>query len=409
MKKVLGVIFSLVILSGCAADKGTEVTETSGTSGTVTTAEGTETTTSASKTTTAAAAVPTETTSEEATAVTEPPLPEPVLPEEAFMIDLKGLCEEDHETEWYIIDEENLLVVYSFAKGGGTAAEARIYSIADGEEKVHINVPKTKADTFFVKKSSYFDDENILCKIYGCESNGYDYDQLSETTVYIDYSYEHDKLPWGGSDGYWKQSASIMPGGRKVWTTYYGNIREVGSNKLLLNAVYEGLESKSNIIYSYNTAIDENRFVYSMFGYEWCWGIGIYDFETGEAIDIPDTADCYPIGCHNGSIYMVYSSDGYTDNKIYAVDVNSLEKKILFTFDDDDNPDNYKMTPNGEFLCKWSMNRIFGLYSSDTMELVREYEFEITNIDPWEIKFAGSRAILEDRKRDCLYILDFNK
>ena len=67
MKKLLAVIFSLAVLAGCAAETGTEVTETSGTSDTVTSAESTVTTTetSAETTTTTSAAV------SETTAVTE--------------------------------------------------------------------------------------------------------------------------------------------------------------------------------------------------------------------------------------------------------------------------------------------------------------------------------------------------
>lgn len=66
MKKILAIIFSLAILSGCAAGTGTEVSETSVTSGTVTASESTVTTAeTTTKITTAT------TTVSETTAVTE--------------------------------------------------------------------------------------------------------------------------------------------------------------------------------------------------------------------------------------------------------------------------------------------------------------------------------------------------
>ena len=103
MKKLLAVIFSLAILSGCSADTDTEVTEASKTSGTVASAESTVTTaeTTTETTTTTTTTTVSETTSE-TTSVTTTFVAEEKTPINAELcINADGTLNEDF-TKWLI-------------------------------------------------------------------------------------------------------------------------------------------------------------------------------------------------------------------------------------------------------------------------------------------------------------------
>lgn len=352
-------------------------------------------------------------TTEETTSA-KPRLPEPILPPEAVKIDVGSIYEDEkYYFSYTILDNENILVLNEFNNGGDVSAKAGIFSLSDGAEKVTFDIPRTEANTFFIRDNAYFDDENILCKIYGCKSGEYvnDYTCLSETIVYTDCKYESSEFKYKFYDKY----VYKLPGGRSITEMEYGNIRETDSGDLLLNAVFDGYDYKSNIIYSYEFSIDENRFVYSMYGYEWCWGIGVYDFKTGAARDIPDTYNFSPLGVHGGKIYSICVGDGYAENVIYATDVNTLETIRLFEIAENDYADSYGMTPDGEFLFKAvekenENTSEFILYSADTMEVVRKYEFKNVYLQNWSIYFTkDGKVILTDRVLDYLYILDLNQ
>lgn len=383
-----------------------EVTEASET--TVTTTSVTTVTTSEATT------VPTETTAEETT-VTEPILPEPILPPEALKIDVGSLYkDEKYDFSYAILDNENILVLYKFKNDDHISAKAKIFNLSDGTEKVTVDIPHTEADTFFVYSNAYYSDENILCKIYGCYWDEDMYIERTCTAVNNDLSYSTDFT----RSGFWDNAQCRLPNGRRIKITDYGNIYEItedGKHEILLNSIFEGWYSKSNVMYHYYFSIDENCFVYNMSGWEWIWGIGVYDFRTGKATDIPDTYDFFPIGFHGGKIYSVRSSDGYTENVIYASDIKTLETKPLFELDENDDPFAYQMTPDGRLLVKGDSETGNGfkviLYDADTFACLRKYEFENVYVeDWWGMDIIGnSKAILTDREQKCLYVLDLNK
>ena len=114
--------------------------------------------------------------------------------------------------------------------------------------------------------------------------------------------------------------------------------------------------------------------------------------------------------------------DGLTDNILYVTDVNTLETTPFHEFEQSGNEFrsdynyvyDYEMSPNGKFLLKVndgtdSIKVI--LYSTDNLEVVREYEFKNTDIVPyWYVRFTeDGKAVLTDDKQKCLYILDLNK
>lgn len=358
------------------------------------------------------------TDSAEASAAAKLEYPEPVLPPEAVKIDVgSGFNGEKYNFDYKVLDGDNVLVLYTSEIGGKVSARAKIFGLSDGAEKADIDIPATEADTFFVlgRAYPYLDNENILCQIYGCYWDEDMYIERTCTAVNDDLSYSTEYT----RSGFWDNAYCRLPDGRSITITDYGNIYEItedGSREILLNAVFEGWYSKGNIMYHYYFPIDENRFVYNRSGWEWIWGIGVYDFRTRKATDIPNTSDFFPIGFHGGKIYSVCSSEGYTENVIYASDINTLETKPLFELDENDMPDAYKMTPDGSLIIKGDnelvgdirLNNAFNVfvYDPDTLALLRKYEFKNVYVNWWEMNIIDSgRAVLPDRKQKCLYIL----
>ena len=425
MKKAALIILLLLMLGGCGnnSELSTEtVSETLPTSSVTTNAEtedtaATVTTTEASATTAAETAVTEETTTEETTAVTEPKPPEPVIPPDVMTIDLGKAYEgEKYYIDCTILDDENILVLYQFHNGIGGfvkchAAAAKIFGISDGEEKAHIDIPLTNADFCTVESAEWYNlyrsrnnsSDDVCCAIYSCENGG---NCTTETVIYNDFTYESkefgDRLSYYGS-------VIRTAGDHMAIISRYDNFYDTESGEIILNSIYEGDESKSTYRCGYEFPIDENSFVYHMWGYEWSHCFGIYDYTTGLARNVPNTVDAHPIAAHNGKIYSYYGDPDYTEYVIYATDVKTLEKTPLFKLDENDDPGDYRMPPSGEFLYKCYSNS-FTVYDPDNLNIIKKYEFENTYIRNWDVRFTeDDRAILLDEKQKCLYILELNK
>ena len=230
MKKIILAMSVLLLLCGCekGAEMPSEISEstqsmtaveevTAASEMTVTTVSVTTVTTS--ETTTA----PTETIAEETT-VTELKLPEPILPPEALKIDVGSLYkDEKYDFSYTILDEENIFILFTFKDGDKVTADGRIFGISDGEEKANIDIPVTEADTFFIRNTAYFDDENILCEIYGCYWDEDMYIERTCTAVNNDLSYSTDFT----RSGFWDNAQCRLPNGRRIKITDYGNIYEI--------------------------------------------------------------------------------------------------------------------------------------------------------------------------------------
>lgn len=438
MKKIFIAMAVLLLMSGCGNNASipsetAENTQTAETSSATASETETSATTSETVTTTETTTVPTETETEETT-TTKFERPEPILPTEAVKIDFGIDNEQKYTAQIEIIDEENILVIYEFKNENYDiiAAEAKIFGVSDGEEKLNIEIPEGKADGYLTEDAltcrelrGYDDDVYFI--IYGYEYDGNSNINWgkSETIVYNDYTYKTQKYTNGVS--FYPRLIDI--GGKHIIReTEYSNFYDHESNEIILNSIFEGYDSKSSVSYSYEFSIDEDRFVYSMWGYEWSWGFGIYDFTTGTARDVPDVHDYRPMGYHDGKIYSYYCEhDGFTDNILYVTDVNTLEttpfhefyrgdREFIDPFTNYDNYDyvyDYQMTPDGKFLMYTDgSGEVFKviLYSIDTLEAVREYEFENTYIISWDIRFTeDGKAVFRDDKQECLYILDLNK
>ena len=421
---ILSLITALSIMTFTACGNSSDInSETSAADTTATEASTvsiSETTSIAPKTT--ASETISETTSEtvpetEVLTETEKPeesaRPEPVLPPDTISIDTRSFYDEDaqYSTDVYIPDENNICVLYKFKPTENISghAEMRIFDPYSGEEKACITIPESRADNYFVRYGKAYGDD-VLCTIYGTSYIEYinDYTIQQEIKVYKDHSYEptneYAYLHLGGH-------GMTIVGDHKISISAFSNFYDADSGEIILNSIFEGFDSKNSKRYSFDFAIDENRFIYSVWGYEWKCCIGIYDFTTGTAQDIPNTYDAHPVGIYNGKIYSYYCShDGFTDNKLYATDINTLESTELYEFSDDYGyyDDILILKDTGYFLKSHPDNTTLTISLNDlnSGDVVKEYKFENIYGYTYRPQLIGNRAAAIETTQSTIYILN---
>lgn len=86
--------------------------------------------------------------------------------------------------------------------------------------------------------------------------------------------------------------------------------------------------SKQNTYYSFDYAVDENRFLYEGFCYEWTTGLRIYDFETKTAYDIPDSHDTIFLGAAREKIFFCQDEMNGNGRTIYSADISDLNNIV---------------------------------------------------------------------------------
>lgn len=376
-----------------------------------------ETTTTVETTSEAASETTTETVPETTAAAEtekpeESPRPEPVLPPDTISIDTRSFYDKNvwYNTYIYVPDENNICVLYEFesSENSDGHAEMRIFDSYTGEEKAHITLPESSVDNYYVRYGKAYGDD-VLCMIYGCNYDRYlyEYDIDIETTVFKDYTFKTNE--------YYRMLYSLgrgmaAVGDHRIRTSSFGNIFDADTDEIILNGIFEGFNSKRDRSYSFEFAIDENRFVYSVWGYEWKWCIGIYDFTTGKAQDIPDTYDAEPIGVYNGKIYFYYCAhDGMTDNKLYTVDINTLEITELYEFDEyyEYISDLIFLQDTGYFLTQSYSNdttRTLRLNDLNSGDVVKEYKFENIYDYAYIPELIGNRAAVMGTSKGIIYI-----
>lgn len=355
----------------------------------------------------------------EATSVSEtteeikPKRPEPIIHPNARGIDILGFYDkEKFEVRMkYEFADKRLCVFYELYDLDMVflGVEMRVFDISDGEQKAHIILPEVCTNTF----STYFeniDEENVLCKIYSHDNDYtagsvmYEWGEVNAViTVYDDYSVMVDENPDISS----LPDLDIISVGNHRIKSSHGNICDADSGRILLNGISEDYDIKGSKDYRFCFTIDENRFLYNSYGYEWTWGFGVYDFTTGKATDVPNTHDSNPIGFHDGKVYSYWCEhDGFTDNTIYAADIKTLETVKLFEHD----VNNIEMSEDGELLmtCGYVFDTdIFRitLSNTDNGEVLSEYDFE--NIGYLNVFFIDSQTIGAQLSQ-TLYIIDLD-
>lgn len=354
----------------------------------------------------------------ETAAVTEPERPEIILPPKTIGIDIGSFYgEERYISTIEVIDKDNICVLYKFPRKEDTVrAEVRIFGVSDGEQKAHIVLPASEYDEYIIRYGENYD-EDVLCVIYNC--CGHDYSEnscvaKSETKVFKDHSFKTDDRQCT----LWLGRGTFSVGSHKVTESPFGNIWGADMNSFddepIINGIFDGYDSKRNKIYSFCFAVDENSFVYQIWGYEWTWGFGIYDFTTGTARDVPDTYDFAPLGAYNGKIYSYETYDGNSDNTIYATDIKTLETTEFYKPDRNDGFDDHLQIPqNGDYFMTQNYYPEdkalkITLRSLDDGGVISDYTFENFYGYPNCPQLIGNRAVLiiTDKK---LYVLDFDK
>ncbi|MGN0638992.1 MAG: hypothetical protein ACI4J0_11525 [Huintestinicola sp.] len=166
-------------------------------------------------------------------------------------------------------------------------------------------------------------------------------------------------------------------------------------------------------VYRFSMPLDNDRFIYQMFGYEWSEGAGIYDLSTSTSVNFPDSMNTAPLGVHNGMVYTVDSFDGVGEN-IYITDPATLEKKLFCGSPYELQMNDmlyYEMPSSGEFIlavyAPWferEENAKLALLSPDTGEIMTEYTLpDIPNYYP--PFFTDNYICLFDYTDDIIYTL----
>ncbi|MCL2020160.1 MAG: hypothetical protein FWG70_10455 [Oscillospiraceae bacterium] len=101
-----------------------------------------------------------------------------------------------------------------------------------------------------------------------------------------------------------------------------------GENNEAWEVAWEAM--KSTVVHRFETQIDENRFLYTMIGYESAPGFGIYDFTTETYAHIPDTQQLFFMQSIDNNLYFFYQEYGSETDSFYRLDSDTLElEKIL--------------------------------------------------------------------------------
>ncbi|MDE5859172.1 MAG: hypothetical protein K2H23_02085 [Oscillospiraceae bacterium] len=166
-------------------------------------------------------------------------------------------------------------------------------------------------------------------------------------TIRSDFSYDI-------SEDYTPQSRAFECCGHNI-AEWESDIVDADSGDILVEG-YNGTSeydiNRTRKLYDF--PIDENRFVYSTGGYESIPGFGIYDFSSGTATDVPDSADLVPIGVHGGKIYSVKAVWSGFGTDLYTTDTETLETEFFmecpFNAGIDDYAD-YAMPESGDYIA----------------------------------------------------------
>jgi hypothetical protein len=140
--------------------------------------------------------------------------------------------------------------------------------------------------------------------------------------------------------------------------------------------------------------LDENRFIYNKGGYEWTWGFGVYDFESGQYTNMPDTNSLYVMGV-SGNLVFTQFSDLSAPFGIFATNIDTLE--TIYFLNDDDFP--RKELPWEEADERWTLPVLNSFVLSPDKQLIAVTDYDL-NI---YIICAGSGELKETLSVDVLY------
>ena len=318
------------------------------------------------------------------------------------------LMKPDFHQNCTLLSKNLLCSFYQYQKSDNECLRyLRFYDIDKDEITAEIPLPENYY--FFSYSHEKNDDDNVLVKAYLMNDLGTGPDGFGEITVYKDYSYdsvtEYGAVPYPGVDYFNTGIYANDPD-----TNIIENLR---TNTTIVDA--------PNGIALYGSSIDENRFTFKHLEYEVGSYIGIYDYSTGNIIEIPDSDNLDPVGYYDGKIYACESNsashhveDGI--GTVYSFDVESFEKKVFMTFHtpDDNTEGNIAchMTQDCGYmsvvLSSGTSAETAYIVSLDSGEILAKHETDAETNDGElrEILYADGRVALVSFFTDKLLVLD---
>ena len=146
----------------------------------------------------------------------------------------------------------------------------------------------------------------------------------------------------------------------------------------------------------YQFSIDEKRFVYQTSGVQALACVGVYDLETNEAKEIPDSADFKPLGVRNGKIYLAYGLWDFSSDKvtILAANPDTLETEVFMEWSKGDDTIEFIMSEDGKYIAaSYSNSQRIYVIDTDTKEIFNAIvEEKYDTLNP--ISFADNDTIV---------------
>jgi hypothetical protein len=159
-------------------------------------------------------------------------------------------------------------------------------------------------------------------------------------------------------------------------------------------AAYYGLKSHRFI-----APLDNNRFVYNIYGNEALHGFGIYDFSTGKYINIPDTEyNKVALGVSGNKIYYINTSwvmDGFSE--LFTMDSRTFETASILNADEDVYyNNNITFSDDGRYIIVTAWEDMQYLYIIDTATdtVVAKHRFSLPRNTVRILRFTAANNIL---------------
>lgn len=313
----------------------------------------------------------------------------------------------DTHRDCMLLSKNLLCAVYQYQEPDQDRMQyLRIYDIDKDEMLAEIPFPENSYfDASYSHEKS--DNENVLVKVYLYKSHDTEAD-YSELTVYKDYTYD---ISDDGSTAY--PGIDYFNTGIFANDPCTDNITNLRTNTTLVDA--------ANGIVLYGSSIDENRFTFKKIEYDVGSCIGIYDYETGNITEIPNSDNLDPIGYYDGKIYAYVTNTASTNSEqgvgeIYSFDIETFEKKNFMTFHTPDdntegNIDCYMTQDCGYMsvvLSYSTSSETAYIVSLDSGEILAKHETDAETNDGElrDIMYADGRVALVNFGTDKLLVLD---
>ncbi|MCI7767284.1 MAG: hypothetical protein MSJ26_04790 [Oscillospiraceae bacterium] len=324
-------------------------------------------------------------------------------------LDLKEFEDEGYHLGSYAVSGGDILLVYFTydPNRGDVKKPPYLLGIALTEKNQLFRIDAPSSDCYFTLFETITDGERTAC----AELSRIGGEKISLIELDKDGNYKITE----GMD----HNEIVYSWGERAVKNTNGNIENVLDGSLLCERTGEETEEDSvkSKIYRFDMPIDENRFAFMKFGYEWVESVGIYDFETDDITILPDSMDTSFLGIHNGTIYTVDSVDGVGEN-VYCYDPETLERKHFCgsPYEIGMNDMIYEMPESGEFIAalyspcyeREEAARL-ALLSPETGEIMAEYTLSDKFISYYPPFITDNYVCIFESDSDIIYTLPMPK